>query len=449
MGKAADTLLDYLHRDDAYTVPFADVRDLQIAAMNERLQERVGKIKLLALRAKEAGTTEVTRLEDMVPLLLPHTAYKSYPESMLAEQRWDKLTKWLGTVSTNPTDNVDAEGVGDIDEWIQRLQDAGHFVSCSSGTTGKSAMLIATEGDVDWCCKDSVKAFAWGSGVEPTQDRHYFGLAAVIQSARNILIGSSLADAYAKPDVERFQYPIPPITIGSITKMVALRKAIADGTALPGDISEFEETSAARQKAMDDSIGICADALIKARGEKLFLLGMWAGLYKIAEEIRNRGYGKDDFSPENTSYIAGGLKGAVLPDDYKEYIYETFNLQPERNFQMYGMQEICTSMPRCREAGRYHIPPWLVCLPLNKAGDELLPIDQGEIECRAAFFDVSLEGRWGGVISGDRIHVDFSPCACGAQTPSIRDDVIRYSDLEGDDKISCAGTVDAYVRGLS
>jgi hypothetical protein len=62
---------------------------------------------------------------------------------------------------------------------------------------------------------------------------------------------------------------------------------------------------------------------------------------------------------------------------------------------------------------------------------------------------LSLDGRWGGVISGDKISIDFSPCACGNKGPSIRDDIARYADLEGDDKIGCAGTVDAYVRGLA
>src|SRR5262249_28482881 len=99
---------------------------------------------------------------------------------------------------------------------------------------------------------------------------------------------------------------------------------------------------------------------------------------------------------------------------------------------------------------RYHLPAWLVALPLNKNGDELAPgIGKGEIEGRAAFFDLSLDGRWGGVISGDRIEIDFSPCKCGNKSPSIRDKIVRYADLEGDDKIGCAGTVDAYVRGLS
>jgi hypothetical protein len=60
------------------------------------------------------------------------------------------------------------------------------------------------------------------------------------------------------------------------------------------------------------------------------------------------------------------------------------------------------------------------------------------------------------VITGDRISLDFDPCACGCAGPSIADDIVRYADLADlagpdgvDDKIGCAGTVDAYVRGLA
>jgi hypothetical protein len=266
---------------------------------------------------------------------------------------------------------------------------------------------------------------------------------------RNQAISAALEKAFQIPGKPRFAYPVPPITIGSLTKMIALRKAIANGTAKPSEIADFEATSAARQKAMDEATSICADALIAARQELLYVSGMWASLYQVAAEIRNRGYSGKDFHPENTCYIGGGLKGAQLPADYREFVFETFNLAPERNFQMYGMQELGSAMPRCQKGGRYHIPAWLVCLPLDKDGNELLPHEDGEIEGRAAFFDLSLQGRWGGVISGDKIAVDFSPCKCGAHTPSIRDNVVRYSDLTGDDKIACSGTVDAYVRGLA
>jgi hypothetical protein len=92
----------------------------------------------------------------------------------------------------------------------------------------------------------------------------------------------------------------------------------------------------------------------------------------------------------------------------------------------------------------------MVPILLNREGDAVIPHSgAGEAEGRAAFFDLALEGRWGGVISGDKILLDLGPCACGHAGPSIRDNVVRYADLEGDDKIGCAGTVDSYVRGVS
>jgi hypothetical protein len=433
----------------AYTVPFADTRALQIAALNERLQGRVDSIKLVGLRARDARISEIRDFADVVPLLLPHTAYKSYPESVLAERKWDRLTKWLGTVASYPVDNVDLEDVADVDDWIVRLEKAGHFVSCTSGTTGKPAMLIGSQADMDWVGFDNVAAYAWGSGVKPAQDRFIFSISAMAQVPRNKAISVALDKAFQVPGTNRFRYPVPPITIGSVTKMIMLRKAIANGTAMPSDIAEFEATSAARQKAVDAAVGLSAEALIAARKELLYISGMWASLYNVAAEVRNRGYSAKDFNAQNTCYIAGGLKGAALPSDYREYVYETFNLQPERNHQIYGMQEINSVMPRCHKAGRYHVPPWLVCLPLNKDGDELVPLGMSEVEGRAAFFDLSIEGRWGGIITGDKIEVDFRPCECGAQTPSIRDNIVRYSELTGDDKIACSGTIDAYVRGLA
>jgi hypothetical protein len=239
------------------------------------------------------------------------------------------------------------------------------------------------------------------------------------------------------------------MTVGGLTKMVVLRKKIADGTAAPSELQDYEETSAERQKYIDDAVGIAAKAIVEARHDKLHVTGLWSGLYNVAKAVRDMGYSAKDFNPENSIYVGGGLKRAVLPDDYREFVYETFNIQPERNYQNYSMQELHSGMPRCREGNRYHIPPWVVPLILDKPGDNLLPIEDGEYEGRAAFFDLSIDGRWGGVISGDRVSIDYRPCACGARGPSIRDDIARFADLEGDDKIGCAGTVDAYVRGAS
>ena len=449
MGTAVDRLMRLVEAEDRYNVPFGELRGVQLEAIDERLQERKGQIKLVGHRAREAGITAVRSLEEVVRLLLPHTAYKSYPESWLVEKRWDRLSKWLDTVSSHrvPVDKV--AGAGDVDGWIQSLANEDFYVSCSSGTTGKSAMLVASRTDMEWCKKEAVAAYSWGSGIKPARDRRIFGMAAVAHVARNVATGEAYVASLQDPGYERFAYPVPPITVGGLTQMVVLRKAIAEGTARPGDIAAFEEMSAARQRAVDDAVGITARAVVEARRSKLHVTGLWAGLYTVAKAVRDMGYSAKDFHPENSIYVGGGLKRAKLPEDYREFVYETFNIRPERNYQNYSMQELHSGMPRCQGGGRYHVPPWVVPLILDKTGDSLLPIIDGEYEGRAAFFDLSVDGRWGGVISGDRISIDFKPCACGSRGPSIRDNIVRYADLEGDDKIGCAGTVDAYVRGVA
>jgi hypothetical protein len=243
---------------------------------------------------------------------------------------------------------------------------------------------------------------------------------------------------------------VPPITVGSLTGMVVMRKKIAQGTARPDEIAEFEQISTSRQASLDRAIAITADEIIANRDKKLMLAGLWSGLYAVAKAVRAQGYGAEHFHPDNCIYVGGGLKRAQLPADYQAFVHETFNIPDGRHFQNYSMQELNSGMPKCREGGRYHVPPWVVPFILDKAGDALLPhAGRGEIEGRAAFFDLSLDGRWGGVITGDRIALDHAPCACGNASPSIRDDITRYADLEGDDKIGCAGTVDAYVRGVA
>lgn len=432
-----------------YDLSHAEIRATQIAAVNERFQDRRDRIKLLGKRASDAQLTEIRSMEDMVHVLFPHTAYKSYPESFLLGGKWDKLSKWLATVSPYPIPDLDYSRIDGIDDWVDQLEENEVFVSCSSGTTGKSAMLLASARDMDWCRKEAVAAYSWGSGVPPTQDRRMFGLAPVASVARNRVTGEAYRSALQDPGSEPFNYPVPPMTVGGMTRMVVLRKKIADGTATPSELQDYENTSAERQKIMEAAVETSAEAIIDARGEKLHVTGMWASLYSIAKLVRDQGYSGDDFNPENSIYVGGGLKGAQLPGDYREFVYETFNIAPERNYQNYSMQELQSGMPRCQRGQRYHIPPWVVPLILDKSGDNLLPVTDSEYEGRAAFFDLSLDGRWGGVISGDRVSIDFSPCACGAKSPSIRDNIARFADLEGDDKIGCAGTVDAYVRGVS
>jgi len=447
LNSQVDRLVNMVDDKNPFEMSFDDVRDAQLAAVNERFQSRVSEIKLLQNRAEEGDVKEIRSMEDIVPLLFAHTAYKSYPESWLTEGKWDRLGKWLDTVSTYRVKPMDTSGVKGLDHWLQLLTEQDHYVSCSSGTTGKCSMMNATREDLDFCGRALLEGIIWG-GLTPAQDRMMISCGQVASTPRNTATGKPMFDAITDPSVEPFRANAPPITIGSITEMVVLRKKIADGSATPSDIAHFEEEAALREKSVASVFEQAADAIIANRHRKLHITGLFGPMYKVASLLRERGYDGKDFA-ENSTYISGGLKRMAVPDNYQEIIFNTFNITPERICHAYGMQEINTTAVRCSH-GRYHMAPWVMLLVLNESGETLIsPPATGEVEGRAAFFDLSMDGRWGGVISGDKIRATWEPCACGNRSPSIHPDIQRYADLASGDKIACSGTIDAYIRGVT
>jgi hypothetical protein len=448
MTSATQRLADLVGAKDCFDISPAELLPVQLEAATERLQSQTDAIPLLANRAESAGLTEIRRPDDLVPLLFAHTTYKTYSEGWLNERRWDRMGRWLATVSTRAVDGLDTAGVQTLDDWIKQLETVGHYLSCSSGTTGKPAMLSCTEGDIELSARINIEALLWATGLTRGEDRKFLGLGPQFAAPREDAIRQAMVDAFSS------RYPPyqfgdgEPITVGSMVDIITLRRKLTDGTARPNEIAEFERIAGQRAGDMDASAKKAVDAVIDARSLPLLATGMFATLYQIAAGIREKGHGGDDFNPNNAMMVAGGLKGAALPPTYREYILETFNVAEDRLYHMYSMREINATFPLCH-AGRYHISPWVIMLPLDTGGEQLLDADGGEIDARAAFFDTSIEGRWGGVISGDKVRVSFAKCQCGHQGPTVGRDIARYADLPGGDKINCAGSIDAYVRGVA
>jgi hypothetical protein len=282
----------------------------------------------------------------------------------------------------------------------------------------------------------------WGAQIKPDRQFRYFGLAPV-RTFRATDSRESQARAFAA--VLR-SFPGEPITVGRINQMVTLRRRIAEGAARPTEIAEYEATSAQRAKQTEEALRGTAEEIVANRSDKILLQGLAGTLYRITELVRGMGYGGKDFNRDNVLSMSGGLKGANLPADFREQIAETFNVTSQRIYSMYSMQEINSCMPACR-AGRYHVPPWVMLLLLDQNGDRLIAPEKGEQEGRAAYFDLSLSGRWCGLISGDKVRVDHGQCACGHHGPTVAKEIVRYSELAGGDKITCAGTIEAYIRG--
>ena len=148
------------------------------------------------------------------------------------------------------------------------------------------------------------------------------------------------------------------------------------------------------------------------------------------------------FHPETVLIAGGGTKGADLPPDYQDQILAFFGFGQERVLGGYGMSELSAAMPR--RDGRCRVAPWVIPLILDREGNELLNQRRRTDRRSVRLLRRRARGSLGRLISGDHVTADL-----GGASPAVLDGTIsRYTDLEGgDDKLTCAGTIDAFVRG--
>lgn len=93
-------------------------------------------------------------------------------------------------------------------------------------------MLVASQADLDVVSRDGVAAVEWGSDIRTGDRRTSAGAAgAVAYTPHNSANGKGLMDAFVDPSRPRFQSGLPPVTVGSLTKMIVMRKAITEGKA--------------------------------------------------------------------------------------------------------------------------------------------------------------------------------------------------------------------------
>jgi hypothetical protein len=435
-----------LDPDTAFDQPASDIAPLQLRAAQELFEERRMQIPLVNRRAEEAGITHIESLADIVPLLFAHTVYKSYPPSFVEQGRWDRMLQWMNTLSVEDVTNVNVGGVKDVDDWIARLWEAGHMVLATSGSSGKCSFLNHTRGDADMKKRHFRHAVAWPF-ARPSADRPVFWLGPIKGPNSAIEAANINAENWGRPG-NTFSLTDEPLRIADVSRMAAMRKKMAEGTATPQEIADFEAET--RRKATEGRAAMLklADTILDHRHEPMMLSGMWAQYMALIARARERGIGDGEFHPQSIVNAGGGVKGVALPDDYKEQV--TRFVGPVIRPGAYGMTELAQVMPRC-EAGRYHRAPGLIWLILDREGERLLTEADGPddvVEGRFGFLDLLYEGRWGGLITGDKVTVDFKPrCPCGRHGPTLFDNISRFAAVGEDDHIGCAGTIDGYIRG--
>jgi hypothetical protein len=436
--------------DDPYRSAPKNLYELQLEAARERVVQRRKQIRLLDRRAQETGIDEVRRPKDLVTLLFADSNYKSYPDSFIDQGRWDRMTLWLQTLSANPITGMNHAGIRDMDDWVAELRRNDQYVMSSSGTSGKQSFLNQSAADREWGWKLMIQGLKWSIRNFREKSKGY-PVFALLPSGGSYTATERVArfiDAVGAPDDVHYLSYVPQ-SAQEMATMGKLRREMAAGTAKPSELADFEAKSKARQALIQKDVAAFMERLCARHREPMLMTGMMATLYAVVLAARKRGIGDGEFNEKSVISIGGGRKGSNLPEDFEEQCHKFFNLG-EHNFQDgYGMAEMSGFCPLSHKTGGWAIPPWIMPLLLDKEGENLVSPEngQGTAEGRFAFIDLLVDGRWGGVISGDKLTIEFNPNDDGVRTPIARG-LIRYKDLPGDDKATCAGTIDSYIRGM-
>jgi len=438
VSDSIEQLVSLVDSEDPYAVPPAELEPLWIDAINTRLQECRPQIKLLDQLAERAGVDEIRALDDVVPLLFAHTAYKSYPESFMDTGRWDRMNLWLSTLSKRPLPDVDVSGVEDVDDWMAALHAADQFVFSTSGTSGKNSFLNQSAFDVDFSNRAQLPPF-----IEPNS-RPIFILGPSKAPNRASAAFNNLGSKLGRPGDVHYLVD-GEMRMTELSAMARMRRKVIDGSASPSEIAEFESSMAFRREMGETLLAEMIDKILEYRDQPSVLIGMSPQIYQIVEAARARGLDKGCFHPETVVLTGGGSKGIDVPADYIQQIVEFMDLDLDRFIQGYGMQEVSAG-GKMNGWTRYEFPAWSIPLVLDDRGERLLSPREGEVTGRMAVFDVSIDGRWGGIISGDQVTMDYG---AGANDLPAVTSIARYSELAGgDDKLTCSGTMDSFVRGM-
>lgn len=434
-GPATTELMAYMDLVDPWDFDARHLEPVWIAAINERLIECRGSVKVLDRILDTTGIDTIESLSEVVPLLFPHSVYKSYPSTFIRKGAWDRMSSWVGTLAKYPLEGIDHEGITDVDDWMARLHDAGHFVFATSGTTGKHSYLDMSALDVE-----TIALSQFPRGVPGDQSWAVFVCGPRFAPSKAAMYFRAFAERFGDPTKTYFMSR-EPMRMTELTSAADLRKAMADGTATPGAIADFERQTKDKQARADDDELSMAKALIELRTERVMLVGLLPAMYRLAKRAKDLGFPTSGLHPDSYISVGGGSKGSDIPSDWRTELEDLFGVKVQVR---YGFQET-NGGARLLDDGLYHFPAWKIPLVLDDSGECLLEPRCGVVRGRLGAFDVSVDGRWGGVITGDQVtaHYDAAPGF------GVESNIERYSVTQGgDDKLTCSGTFDAFVRGF-
>ncbi len=448
--EAPDTWLDQGF-EPIYEMSWRDYHDVQLAALKIHYAKVRGSVAALDKLADREGIKGIDSIEEGLPLLFDHRVLKNYPLSLIEKRDVGRLNAWLDRLTTHDLTKVDLTGVNTVDAWLDKLDAFGMLVGHSSGTTGKLSFVPRSQVEFPSWQRTYYEAQRATTGVDAYTDpveTFFPGYRGGHQMMMKML---ELFNVPAAGGPEHYHTLYPHHISSDLLSLAARMQVAEDRGELdklgldPALLTARQELIAQGKRREQDIQAWFFELFEKNRGKRVKLGGSFGDLIKTARSGIEKGL-KPEFGAGSFIMTGGGMKGLKdAPDDWEGYVRDYFGIDTIGMF--YGMSEVMSMSLRC-SAGNYHIMPHTIPLLFDR-DMKLLP-RQGTQTGRYAFYDLLPQTYWGGFISGDQLTIDWEEdCACGWKGPRVLPEITRFAEMEGgDDKISCAGTQQAYNEFL-
>jgi len=438
--------------DELFAMDQAEVEAFQLAGARRRFEELGPTVQMLKAQAEETGISRIGKLDDIVPLLFLDAVYKSYPLSLIEKNRFDLLTEWLGKLTSLDLSSTNVAGIASVDGWLDALEAQTPLqIYHTSGTSGKLSFFPRSTLERELWFETVVKAYD-NFGAEPGEKLGRGGarMPVVLPSWRygRQVAQRNLAffEKYVAPAPDQI-YTMTNGTISAdlISLSGRIRLAQAKGELDRMKLSDAQRLALKRyleelERRPEESSAFFRRIAEELAGQRIYLQG--GGQYLLYESAAaglERGL-HHLFAPDSLGASGGGAKGRNLPASWVDTVLEFSGFS--RWGRRYGMTEMIGPLVRCPQ-GHFHIPPYYIPFQLNPETGAVLP-RTGTVTGRFAFLDLLAQTHWGGIITGDRVTIEWdTQCACGRKGAFIHDDVVRYSEIiTGEDKLTCATTID-------
>ena len=433
--------------EQLYQMSWRDYEAVQLAALKLRFEQLVESVAALNKLAKREGVTRIDSVEDALPLLFDHRVYKSYPLSIIEKRDIAKLNGWLDRLTTHDLSALDLTGLDTIEGWLDRLDDFGMLVGHSTGTTGKLSFVPRSRTELPSWTRAYNEMSRSATGVDPATE-HVDTFFPGYRGGHHMMLKMlSLFNVPAAGGPEHYHTLYQTHIPADLSSLAGRMQAAEDRGELdklgldPALLQARQDLIAQARRREQDLQDYFEKLFSEFRGKRVKLGGTAADLIRTARSGIDKGI-RPDFAPGSFIMSGGGLKGMKdAPEDWEGFVKDYFGL--DTIGMMYGMSEWMGGSGRCAH-GHYHTMPFAIPLLFDRDMN-LLP-REGSQTGRFAFIDLLAQTYWGGFISGDQVTINWDEdCPCGWKGPRIGPVITRFAEMEGgDDKITCAGTAQAY-----